>query len=51
MSNPVVFPPSDHFVHNAHVQGMEGYLDLYAQAERNPEEFWAGIASTEIHWF
>jgi acetyl-CoA synthetase len=51
MSNPAVFPPSDKFVHDAHVQGMEGYLDLYRRAEQNPEEFWADFASKEIHWF
>ena len=26
-------------------------MDLYRKAEQNPEEFWAGIASNEIHWF
>ncbi len=32
MSTPV-YPPSDDFVRQAHVQGMEGYLDLYRRAE------------------
>jgi acetyl-CoA synthetase len=51
MSNPAVFPPSSEFIHNAHVQGMEGYLDLYRRAEQDPGQFWADIASKEIHWF
>jgi acetyl-CoA synthetase len=51
MTTPAVFPPSDHFVRNAQVQGMEAYLDLYRRAEQDPEKFWAGIASHEIHWF
>ena len=51
MSNPAVFPPSSEFIHNANVQGMEGYLDLYRRAEQDPEQFWADIASKEVHWF
>src|SRR5579864_831392 len=51
MSTPSVYPPSEDFVRKAHVQGMEGYLDLYRRAEQNPEEFWGEIASREIHWF
>ena len=51
MSNPAVYPPSDDFVRKAHVQGMEGYLDLYRRAEQDPEAFWAEIAEREIHWF
>ncbi len=51
MSDPVVYPPSEAFVRDAQVQGMDGYLDLYRRAEENPEEFWADVASREIHWF
>ena len=48
---PAVFPPSDYFVRAAHVQGMDGYRELYAMAEKDPEAFWANVASNEIHWF
>src|SRR5689334_19463766 len=51
MSAPSVYPPSPEFVHKAHVQGMEGYLDLYRRAEQDPEEFWGEIAGRELHWF
>jgi acetyl-CoA synthetase len=51
MSQPGVFPPSEDFVRRAHVQGMDGYRALYAEAERDPEAFWAGVAEREVHWF
>jgi acetyl-CoA synthetase len=50
MSNSV-YPPSQEFVRKAHVQGIEGYRELYAAAERDPEAFWGSIAEREIHWF
>ena len=46
-----VYPPSADFTSNAHVQGMEGYLDLYRRAEQDPEAFWGEVASRELHWF
>src|SRR5579863_3175128 len=51
MSQPAVYPPPPEFVRHAHVQGMEGYLDLYRRAEQNPEEFWGEIAARELDWF
>jgi len=45
------YPASEAFVRNAHVQGMEGYLDLYRRAEQDPESFWGEIAEKELHWF
>ena len=51
MSQSKVYPPSEEFVRHAHVQGMEGYLDLYSRAQQDPEAFWGDIASREIHWF
>ncbi len=51
MTDPTVYAPSEEFVRNAHIKGMEGYRDLYRRAERNPEEFWGEIATAEIHWF
>jgi acetyl-CoA synthetase len=51
MSTSPVYPPSDDFVRKARVQGMQGYLDLYRRAEKDPEAFWGEIAEQEIHWF
>ena len=51
MSTIGVYPPSDEFVRQAHVQGMEGYWELYRRAEQDPEAFWGDIAEREIHWF
>ena len=50
-AHPSVYAPPPDFVRKAHVQGMEGYLDLYRRAEQNPEEFWGEVAQREIHWF
>src|SRR6266700_1293931 len=55
MSTPIltggVYQPSGEFVRQAHVQGMDGYRDLYRRAEQDPEAFWGEIAECEIHWF
>jgi acetyl-CoA synthetase len=51
MSTPSVYAASEEFVRKAHVQGMEGYLELYRRAEQSPEEFWGDLATREIHWF
>src|SRR5258708_1497613 len=51
MSTPEIYPPGDEFVQKAHVKGMDDYLDLYRRAEQNSDEFWADVASREIHWF
>ena len=45
-----VFEPSDEFKKTAHVQGIESYKRLCAEAVADPNEFWAGIAS-QLHWF
>ena len=51
MSTSGVYPPSEEFVRQAHVKGMEGYRELYRRAEQDPEAFWGDIAEREIHWF
>ncbi|MEP6963452.1 MAG: AMP-binding protein, partial [Acidobacteriota bacterium] len=51
MSHPDVYPPSADFVRKAHVQGMEGYRDLYERSIQDPEGFWGDVAEREIHWF
>jgi acetyl-CoA synthetase len=46
-----VYAPSPEFVRKAHVQGMEGYLELFRRAEQDPEKFWGELAGREVHWF
>ncbi|HEV2764766.1 MAG TPA: hypothetical protein VGV38_17430, partial [Pyrinomonadaceae bacterium] len=38
------FPPPEEFAALAHVRGMEAYEQLYAEADQDPEGFWAGVA-------
>jgi acetyl-CoA synthetase len=45
-----MFPPPPEFAASAHVRGMEEYERLYAEAERDPESFWARMAE-QLHWF
>ena len=45
-----VFQCSDDFRAQAHVSGIDAYDRLYQEAEKDPEAFWAQIAS-ELHWF
>jgi acetyl-CoA synthetase len=45
-----LFPPPQEFAESAHVRGMEEYERLYAEAERDPESFWARMAE-QLHWF
>jgi acetyl-CoA synthetase len=40
------FPPDPQFTAQANVS-----VDLYAEAERDPEAFWAKIARERISWF
>ena len=45
-----LFPPSTEFTAQAHVSGMEEYERLYAEAEADPESYWAKHAES-LHWF
>lgn len=45
-----VFPPPPEFSQDAHVKSFKEYEKLYAEAEKNPEEFWAKQAE-ELDWF
>ncbi len=45
-----LFPPSAEFTANAHVKGMDEYEKLYAEAEADPESYWAKQAEN-LHWF
>mgnify|MGYP001326924454 FL=1 len=45
-----VFPPSEAFVKQANVPGMEGYQALCRQAATDYEGYWAGLAKKHIDW-
>ncbi|HWQ32636.1 MAG TPA: acetate--CoA ligase [Blastocatellia bacterium] len=45
-----LFPPPDKFKAQAHLKGMEEYERLYAEAEADPESYWAKQAE-RLHWF
>ncbi len=45
-----LFPPPKEFAASAHIRGSEEYERIYAEAERDPEAFWASIAD-QLHWF
>ena len=45
-----IFPPAPEFTAQAHVKGIAEYERLCAEADRDPEAFWAGIAG-ELDWF
>ncbi|HBY63497.1 MAG TPA: acetyl-coenzyme A synthetase, partial [Solibacterales bacterium] len=51
MSISSSYPPNEDFVRRAHVQGMDGYRQLYRRAEEKPEEFWGELAEKELAWF
>ncbi|GIX26624.1 MAG: acetyl-coenzyme A synthetase [Burkholderiales bacterium] len=45
-----VFPPSEEFVKQANVKGMDAYRALCKEAEQDYEGFWARIAREQIAW-
>ncbi len=45
-----LFPPPEAFKAQAHINGMEEYERLYAEAEADPESYWAKHAES-LHWF
>jgi acetyl-CoA synthetase len=51
MSKTGIYEPSEEFVSQAHVRGIEDYRDLYRRARQDPDEFWGALAEREIHWF
>src|SRR6478672_8841952 len=50
LSEDRVFPPPAEFASEAHIKSFEEYERLYAEAEADPEAFWAKQAD-ELHWF
>ncbi len=51
MTTPHLYEPSPEFVRQAHVQGMDGYRELYRHAQQDTDGFWADVAAREVHWF
>ncbi|MFH1181843.1 MAG: acetate--CoA ligase [Candidatus Woesearchaeota archaeon] len=45
-----VFLPPKEFSKNAHIRSFAEYKKIYSYSVRNPEKFWASIAS-ELQWF
>lgn len=45
------YPPGPQTTSHAHVKGMDGYRDLYAQAQDDMEGFWSKLAKKELSWF
>jgi acetyl-CoA synthetase len=46
-----VFAPSEDFSRQAHVKSADEFEALRREAEESPENFWARLAETELHWF
>ena len=44
------FAPPAAFARAAHVKSFADYEKMYADAARDPEAFWAGIAETHLDW-
>jgi acetyl-CoA synthetase len=51
MTDSKTYAPSAEFVARAHVRGLEEYQELYKRARREPEKFWAELATRELTWF
>jgi acetyl-CoA synthetase len=45
-----IFAPPAEFVKNAAISGMDAYRELCAEAERDYEGFWAGLARKNLEW-
>src|SRR3990167_288806 len=45
-----VFPPPAEFARNANIGSMEAYNAMCAEAEKDYEGFWAGLARENLHW-
>ncbi|PSB56519.1 acetyl-coenzyme A synthetase N-terminal domain-containing protein, partial [Chamaesiphon polymorphus] len=46
-----LFSPPAAFAQAAQVKSLTEYEALYERAQANPEQFWAELADTELHWF
>ncbi|MBK7861733.1 MAG: acetate--CoA ligase [Archangiaceae bacterium] len=45
-----VFAPPEGFAARAHIKSLAEYRKLYAEAERDPDAYWAARANEELHW-
>ena len=43
-------PPAD-FAARAHIKSMDEYRALYERSQKDPESFWAELASKELTWY
>ncbi|MFO0868905.1 MAG: acetate--CoA ligase [Pirellulales bacterium] len=46
-----LFPPSAEFAAQARIGSRSAYEALYAEAQADPQAFWARLAREELHWF
>ena len=46
-----LYHPSEEFVSQANVSGMDAYRALYERARDDPEGFWAELAEEHLDWF
>ncbi|MEB3229685.1 MAG: acetate--CoA ligase [Leptolyngbyaceae bacterium] len=46
-----VFEPPAEFSSKARIKSLDEYNQLYEKAKANPEQFWAELAESELHWF
>jgi len=45
-----VFPPPEAFSKKAHIQSLDQYRALYAEAEKDPQAFWGKRGREELFW-
>jgi acetyl-CoA synthetase len=46
-----LFSPSTEFSQDAKFKSLEEYQQLYEKAKADPQNFWAELAETQLHWF
>jgi acetyl-CoA synthetase len=46
-----LFSPSAEFSQAAQIKSLAEYESIYDRAKANPEQFWAELAESELHWF
>ena len=46
-----LYRPNAEFAARANVGSGDSSRELFARAESAPEDFWAGLAESELHWF
>lgn len=46
-----LFPPASEFSQKAVIKSLEDYQSIYDRAKADPQQFWAELAESELHWF